>query len=193
MTRGCTDGAAGALHLGARLCRAHLPLSSSLWAPSLALPASALTAKELRWEGRGGWRGGADGAAAAVLEAAGDALLSTAAGEAGCSPCWSGCGAGAGRLEGLCLQMDHEMGWMRMAHTLSSFSVVWTQKPRQRSSRDTGHSHARRQAHTARTHRGQSEEDRGRSAQNRSEGGGKAAWCLGLALGAVNKDAAGHQ
>lgn len=55
---------------------------------------------------------------------------------AGYSTCWGGWegwGAGAGRLERVCLQTDDEMGGMTAAHTLPPFSVVWTQKPRQRS------------------------------------------------------------
>ena len=49
------------------------------------------------------------------------------------------------QVRGVCLQTDHEMGWVRMAHTLPAFSVVWTQKRRQRSSRDRRAKIVRRQ------------------------------------------------
>ena len=46
------------------------------------------------------------------------------------------------QVRGVCLQTDREMGWVRMAHPLPAFSVVWTQKRRQRSGRDTGRTEA---------------------------------------------------
>ena len=73
-----------------------------------------LPLQEKKWAGRAG-RMGRGWPAAAPAGAAGEA------GE---------------QVRGVCLQTDHEMGWVRMAHTLPAFSVVWTQKRRQRSSRD---------------------------------------------------------
>lgn len=125
---------------------------------------------------------------------------------AGCSTCWGvweGWEAGAGRLEGVCLQMDNEMGWMTATHTLPPFSVVWTQKPRQRSIGDAGHS-AHRQAHRAdtcwRQRRGpRAEAEAGPRRTRGAEAGkspltlGKASLFLGLALGPVYEEAGGDQ
>lgn len=72
-----------------------------------------------------------------------------------------GRGAGAGRLEGVCLQMDNEMGQMRTAHTLPAFSVVWTQKPRQSSSRDMGHGLTEAGTHLLETKKRGAEADQG--------------------------------
>lgn len=148
-SRGYADGAGGASNLGVRghgssqvsgvlatglvwLCR-HLPIKGK----------------------RGGGRAGRSGEAVVGLAAGWmrSVPFSGSSPErlAGCSTCWGGWegwGAGAGRLEGVCLQMDNETGWMTATHTLPPFSVVWTQKPRQRSPGEarpgapTGHAHA---------------------------------------------------
>lgn len=118
--------------------------------PPLAPPASVFMGKQMRWEGRAGGDSGCAGGCRlrlclpAFLSAAAvsgwlAAAPAVAAGRAG-----SRCGASGGGLhaDG---QMDNETEWMRATHTLPPFSVVCTQKPRQRSSGSAGHSHT---AHT---------------------------------------------
>lgn len=115
---------------------------------------------------------------------------------AGCSTCcgvWEGWGAGAGRLEGVCLQMDNETGWMTATHTLPPFSVVWTQKPRQRSTGEAGPGHSAHRACTCwRQRRGPQGRAEAGTRRSRGAEAGKSPLTLGratlfpsLALGTV--------
>lgn len=123
---------------------------------------------------------------------------------AGCSTCHGCCrkglGAGARCLEGVCMQMENETRWMRATHTRLLFAVVWTQKPRQRSSRMQATARTQacpRDTHMLETKEGRAEAGTRRASKERRSGRwgtwGEASFSLCLALGTTNEEVRGRQ
>lgn len=158
-SRARTGGAAGALGLGGRLCRERLPLSGSF----RPLPGPASICPYRKRDGPGGaGRTGRGWLAAAPAGAAGEA------GE---------------QVQGICLQTDREMGWVRMAHTARLLCCLDTKaqtkepqghrthrgRPTHARAHTCTHTHAHMRAHT--THLDKGEGARGWPSQNKERGG----------------------